>query len=353
MAFPTDPPNPAGASASAFAGARITAEEAERLAETFRPSWEIEETPVLLVNPHADSDSRDQSRSGRTAADVRGAVHALNGTHAPAPATVLHEEPAGSVIIDGALPAHAAELKGTETPGMTGPEVAASPKDPLHQRTLMMSAQRTLVMPTAPTVLRPGRNRSSNDLNAVDLGKRAPWGLWLGLGAAALLLLGMGIWFASTSAQETTKDRAIRVPSAEAVEATAETRIRAAPTETAAAPSTTATVAAPSATAAAQSATATVAAPSATATAPAPPVQTAVPFASAAPPPPPPPPQVVAPAPPHTPIAAATPPPAAAPPRPVLVPAPRPPVWTPPPVAAKPPPKPGKPGPTIVRDVPF
>ncbi len=329
MAFPTDPTNPAGASASALANARLTPEDAERLAATFRPSWELEDAPVSVVSALVDSDLRAM-KPGRTAADVRGAVHALNGTHAPAPATILREEP-NSVIIDGGGDvASAAAPAAPDMPRTAPASGAAAPQAQMpQQRTLVMAAQRTLVMPNAPTLVRPSGRRSmpSVDLSGVDFGKRAKLALWLGLCAAALLLLGVSVWFASTSAQQ--KERTIPVPPAETAEATGQSRIPPPPPPP------------PVETAAAQPVQS------------APTVQAAQPTAAASPTPAP---TAVAPATPQptTVVAVAPPTPAPPPPRAVVPTAPRAPVWTPPPPAAKPPPpRPVKAGPTIVHDVPF
>ncbi|MGA7124232.1 MAG: hypothetical protein WBY94_29290 [Polyangiaceae bacterium] len=334
MAVPSDPPNPAGASAAAFANARITPEEAERLASMFRPSWEADEAPV--VAPSARYDDPLVPKAGRTQADVRGAVHALNGTHAPAPATVLHDEPINSVIIAGdprAQATSAAGPGGPESPRGAAPGSPSPQAQMLQQRTLVMAAQRTLVMPTAPTVVREGRRKMpSIDLSEVDFGKRAKWALWLGLGAAALLLVGVSLWFATASSPE----RAIPVPSAEST-ATAQTRTAPPPAEIVAVPPV------PPGPSAEQGKAATGQAPSN------PPAQTAAPTASPAPPAAPVP-VVVQP----TPVVAAAPPPPTTPPARIAVPPPpRSPAWIPPPAPAKPVQKPAKTGPTIVRDVPF
>ena len=331
MALPTDPPKPAGANASAFASGRLTkltVEEAERLAATFRPSWEIDETPFAPSGSFAEADFR-APRSG-TQADVRGAVHALNGTHAPAPATVLQDEPSLSVIIDGSLAADVAAAGRSDTPAVRLAPGAAEGQIP-QQRTVVMASQRTLVMPNAPRFSGAAARRSTPSMGRGETtvarrsnegARRSNVGLWIALGAGGLVLLGVGVWLASTSA---TRPPATPVPASEASTVTAERRIPPAP---------------PAEPIAAQPTQPIQAAASTTPVLPAPPPPTPV----AAP----------APAPQPTAVLATASPPAAPPARVVVAPTPRAPVWTPPPPpAAKPvPPKP-KSGQTIVRDVPF
>ena len=319
MALPTDTPNPGGASAPAFASGRLTPEDAERLAATFRPSWEVDDTPFAGLGTPAGADFR-ALKSGATLADVRGAVHALNGTHAPAPATVLQDEPTSSVIVDGTIAADVAAASPPMTqriPAATAQSVIVSQvQAPMpQQRTVVMAAQRTLVMPNAPRFSTAAARRSmpSLDLGGGRFGSRSKLGLWIGLGAAGLVLLGVGVWFASEP-----KQQAAPVPVAETAVGTAPMRTHPPPP--------------PAETIETQAAQAAPALP------------TAPPPASGAPP-------AVLPAPQPTVVAAAPPTPVMPPPRAVVAPAPRPPVWAPPP-AAKPVPK-AKTGQTIVRDVPF
>jgi hypothetical protein len=292
MAYPTDPRNPASANASAFVSARLTPEEAERLAATFRPSWEPDEAPFVGPATMSDADLR-ALRGGGTHPDVRGSIQAINGARAPVPATVLHE-PESSVIID--------------------PAIAAPEQTPLTS--VPSTMQTTQVIPRradprigtgasareAPTVTFPAARSRMVSLDEVEFRKRSKTGLWLGLGAAAVILISVGIWLASGSDE---KQAPLPFPPAQKTQATVESRV------------------------------------------PPPPrlPETAAPQPIA---PAPPPPAAIAPV-------AAAPPPAVAPPAPpprlVVPPAPRPPSWVPP--QARPAARPKPAGTTIVRDVPF
>jgi hypothetical protein len=319
MAFLSDPPNPAGANDSGFSGfanARLTPEDADRLAATFRPSWAIDDAPFTGAGTLTEPHFRPLKAEG-TQADVRGAVHALNGTHAPAPATVLlHEEPRSSVIVEGSI---------LEETGPTAPPLAPeTPHMPVAPRGIGNTVvippaqahklqQRTLVMANAPRFSPPAVRRPTPSLNLSEtsFGQRSKMGLWIGLGAAAVVLLGICVWLVSGSSQ---KERATPVPAAETTQAMTQNRIPPPPppAETIAVPQ---------------------------------------PTQAAAPPPPPAPTPAAPPPPPAATAVAVTPTPPPPPPRIVAPPAPRPPTWTPAP-APKPVAKP-KTGQTIVRDVPF
>jgi hypothetical protein len=315
MALPSDSPHPAGANASAFAGARLTPEDAERLAANFRPSWELDDLPFSGASPLTEADIRAM-KGGGTLADVRGAVRALNGTHAPAPATVLQEEPTSSVIIDGEEAAPAVPRRPIETARVSTPPAAGATSVVASHAQAHTLPQRTLVMANAPRFARPAKRGlpPSVTLARAHVGKRA--GLWIGLGAAAVVVLGVAFWLASRSEQK--PEQAVPSVAADTAEATAQSQIPTAPAETISAQPTQSAKSIPSAESA-----------------------QSVPPAPRAPPPAVPQPAAVAVAPP------------VAPPIPpgVVSPAPRPPIWIPVP-PAKPVSKP-KAGPTIVRDVPF
>jgi hypothetical protein len=318
MAFPTDPPHPAGANASAFANARLTPEDAERLAATFRPSWELDDAPFTGPGALTEADLH-ALKGGGTQADVRGAVQALNGTHAPVPATVLQDEPTSSVIIAGGVDAEVVAAPAPAAlPTPIAPQAQVAPMATKTGTLVLPSMQgavvqqRTLVMATLPVTGFPGpgvRGRAASiDLGDVDFRKRSKSGLWIALGGVAAVLLGAGVWLASSSGDQ---KRAAPAPALPTTMATAPSRIPAPP----------------------------------------PPAETvAAPPIAPAPPPPPapvtPPPQPMA-------VAAAPPPPAPPPPRLVVPPAPRPPTWTPPASPPRPPAARPKSGQTIVRDVPF
>jgi hypothetical protein len=247
-------------------------------------------------------------RAGETQADVRGAVHALNGTHAPAPATVLRDEPTSSVILDRSI---AAELGG-EGPTGAAPapaplqEAAVAPQEArLPQRTVGMAHRPVAAVHVA----------ASLDASDIDFPGRSKKGLWMALGAAGVVLVGVAMWLGSSSGEKP----AAR-PSIAATQAAPPNRIPPPPPPTPVQP-------------------AEVSPPTPTVVAAPPP-----------PPPPPPPPAVVA--------APVAPPPVAipqaAPQRLVVPPAPRPPTWVPSvPAPARPAARPKPTGQTIVRDVPF
>jgi hypothetical protein len=211
MSYPSDPPNPAGSNAPTSATARLSPEDFEQLAATFRPSWELDDAPFTAAGARAES-GRQTPRSEGTQADVRGAVHALNGTHAPAPATVLNEAPESSVIIDRSIAADGAPAAPVRTGELQErfAAIAGPATRPLHTSPILKPARavsgspsRSLSPPlgmrsTASTGAGAAahRARASTDGGELRVAKRSRLFLWLFLGATAIGL-SVGVWVAS------------------------------------------------------------------------------------------------------------------------------------------------------------
>ncbi|HTQ43947.1 MAG TPA: hypothetical protein VMI75_14415 [Polyangiaceae bacterium] len=319
MAHPADPAVKAPAT---FANARLTPEEADRLAAMFRPSWEYDDAPFTGAGSLSPSEIQ-ALQGGGVRAEVRAATAAAlahpvtNGTHAAAPA----HEPENSVVIDRSitaadLPSKAGAktiMGGLQAPVAPPPSTAA-PEPALQRPPTPKPIQRPAApdFRVGPPVARsPASIRQAIQIDEpVAYPRKSRKGLFIGLGAAAAVLVVVGI-FAATSGGEKPAPSAATTA---AMEKPTEDKLAAVPP-----PPPAATTADP------------------TPAAPPPPVQTTAP----APPPAPVQPPVapvtalpVAPSPPPQPHYAAAPPP----PRP-------------PPAAAPPHPKKG--GQTIVRDVPF
>jgi hypothetical protein len=312
MAPPTDPPNPAGATASAFVNARLSVDEAERLAATFRPSWEPD--GARLWGPEATTDPGGHAATDLHGADVHAEVRALNGSHAPAPSTVL-DEPRSSVILDPSITVDASGAP-AQGPTAAGAQPVPQSQTPTRRARVPATAQPRAGFPVSA----PRARVVSLDLSDVEYAKRSKKGILIIVGAAAALLVGVGVWMASSGGE---KEAAPLAPSTQ--------KTTPAATET------------PRATPRTPPAQTTIAQPAAIPPPPQAPVPppAAQPVAAAATIPPP--------APPTPPVAPPPPPP---PPRLVVPAAPRPPTWTPPP-APRPVARPKAGGTTIVRDVPF
>jgi hypothetical protein len=221
MAHPADiaPKGPA-----AFAGGRLSPEEAERLASTFRPSWELDDAPFTGPGALSEGDLR-ALQGGGTHADVRAAAqalgssaHASNGAHAP-PAPTQSHEPENSVIIDRSITADAAPAKavakpaGTTMLGMPSPVVAQAapqaapqpapqpPPAPVQQAPL--SRPPTPMRPLAPAFnvsppsVRPRPKPVSVDLEE-SYPKKSKTGLWVGLGIGGMAVMGLVVWLVAS-----------------------------------------------------------------------------------------------------------------------------------------------------------
>ena len=97
---------PATKPAGPFAKARLSPEEAERLASTFRPCWALDDAPFTGAGSMSDPDVR-LLRQGGPHAELQGMPnsYATNGApHAP-PAPTMSHEPENSIIIDRSVTA--------------------------------------------------------------------------------------------------------------------------------------------------------------------------------------------------------------------------------------------------------
>ena len=226
MAHPADiaPKTPA-----AFAGGRLSPEEAERLASTFRPSWELDDAPFTGPGTLSESDLR-ALQGGGTHAEVRAAAqsdghqkhaYASNGAH-PAPAPTQSHEPENSVIIDRSITADAApkataaaKPAGVTMLGMAPPivpqavvQVAPQPVPepvpaapaPVLQRPPTPVSRRPAApsFNVSPPVVKPRPKPVSVDLEE-SYPKKSKTGLWVGLGLGGVAVLGLVGWLATSS----------------------------------------------------------------------------------------------------------------------------------------------------------
>jgi len=240
MAHPADT---APKAPGAFASARLSPEEAERLAATFRPSWELDDAPFTGPGTLSDGDLK-ALQGGGTHAEVRAAVqtatHATNG-HAPPPATIT-SEPESSVIIDVAVAADAspapAPQPGALRPGATmlgmaapqlpppvleaAPEVAPNlppPPASFQPGSVPVSKRPSAPdfnVPPPPTVVRvssrpPARAPVRAKAPSIDVEypkKSSKTGLWAGLGVGGVALVGLVVWAVAGSGSGKTAEPA-------------------------------------------------------------------------------------------------------------------------------------------------
>ncbi|HLK35528.1 MAG TPA: hypothetical protein VKU41_02165 [Polyangiaceae bacterium] len=291
MAYPSDPSSPAPGDKAAFANARLSADDFDRLAAAFRPSWELDDAP--FTGPGSMSPSEIQAvQGGGVRADVRAMLQASNGTHAA-------QVPAG---LNATAPVPAAPPMTTPVMARPAPEISRAPR-PVEGAL------------TRPAVARP----ASLDLEDGFAPRPSKKRLWIAMGAGAAVAAIVGIW--ASSGHDTDK----AAPPVVSVDLRAPTNgpsIPPPPPETA----------------------------TATAASTSPPAATTTQAAPLAPPPVTTHPVLAAPAPAPSPVIATT-PVTALPQAPAhfVAPPPRPAAPPPPP----PKPAPHKSAPTIVRDVPF
>jgi hypothetical protein len=217
MAHPGDP----------FSNAQLTPEEADRLALMFRPSWELDEAP--FTGPGSLSPSEVAVlQGGGVRQDVRAATlgHGSNGAH-PEPSVVVAQD-ADQTIVERAATAQDAPPSvpviappvGTPPPAIgsktimgiqapilapTGPSAPAGPP-PAPPATAQPTAQtkgppsRPSQRPSAPTFDLAAKPRAAPARPAAaavetpSFRKKPSMGLWVGVGAGAVMLLALGIY---------------------------------------------------------------------------------------------------------------------------------------------------------------
>ena len=332
MAHPAD----TAPSSPVFAHARLTPEEADRLASTFRPSWELDDAPFTGAGNLTEADMRALQSGGGVRAEVRAtALQAPvitngNGASHAIPAAAATEPVLPSIVIEPTpppVPVRANKtMMGVQAPTLpTAPPVAAAPvvaeapRVPPARPSQRPAAPEFVIgpptPPSRPAVARPAPSAASRQ-EFESFPKKSKTGLFVAIGGIAVVLLGAGIIWATSSSSDT----ASTTPAATATakpQSTEEDKLSSIPPP----PPATTTVAPPPAVATATPAVTTAIA-AATTTPPAPAPVAALPAAPAR-------------------TAYALPPPV---PHPVAV---------APPPAAVPKPAAKKGGQTIVRDVPF
>jgi hypothetical protein len=226
MAHPADT---ASKGPAAFAGARLSPDEAERLASMFRPSWELDDAPFTGPGTLTDADLR-ALQGGGTHADVRAVVHApesathaSNGAHAPPAPTQAHE-PENSVIIDRTITADArppAVKPATTIIGMAAPPapqpVVQQAPPPSLQRPPTPISQRPVApsFTVGPPSSRPSRPAAAQQVAQQQVArqrvaapvsaeeaypkKKSNTALWVGLGVGGVVVMGLVAWLATSS----------------------------------------------------------------------------------------------------------------------------------------------------------
>ena len=328
MVPPSDPAAKTGGKTTmgGFARGRLSPDEAERLAATFRPCWALDESQS------AEADTLVRTVRG-TYAGLAPVAYATNGAHAP-PAPTPSHEPENSIIIDRSglddtQPGVAVGAPAGQTAKGPSGTLILRPSNAPKPRPSGAPDARRHGGPNQPQVVPSVRPQSVSVSFEEGYPRPSRKGLWIGMGAVAVALVSIGIWAASNAGGG--MDGPTPIPIKPVQDKTAATVLPPLPESIAKpqlAPPPQPTVAAPPP---------VLAVPPQAAPPPAAPQAETLPKATA--PPSPPVPAAPAPAPPPAPI------------RVTAAPAPRP--YYPPPVRTPPPQRPKAGSPTIVREVPF
>jgi hypothetical protein len=232
--------------------ARLTPDEAERLAAGFRPSWELDDAPFTGAGTLSATDMVTL-QGGGTLAEVRAKAEPVVVSRPP-PAAVVAPEPETKVIVDDTVvtppPPMALVQEVREPAGTHGPNgtavmaIAALPVPTQHAAPPAAAMTATDLggggRGAAEAPMRPRAMSLGEDSAALPtvFGPKRPR-MWMGIGAVGVAVLGLAVWAVAGSGGRDAK--ATAPPSAATVEARAAT---AAPTrlgtDTTAAPSSTA-----------------------------------------------------------------------------------------------------------------
>ncbi len=204
MAYPGNPPKgPAG-----FEKAPLTPDDFERLATAFRPSWELDEAPFTGAGALSTADIR-ALQGGGTHADVRATAQQAvsNGSHAPPKPAVAVDEPATKVIIDPAVRrarircarSYARAVCARAPQGHRLRRAVDCGLGPCAERPGAVRRELGAASSRVITV-RPPRPRVETGPTFEPPGSKK--GLWIGVGAAALALIGGVVWLASSGGSD-------------------------------------------------------------------------------------------------------------------------------------------------------
>jgi hypothetical protein len=206
---------------AAFGSARLTPEEADRLASTIRPSWELDDAPFTGPGTLSETDLRALQGGGpaHTAIhEVSSYAHASNGSHPP-PAPTQLREPESTVILDEALAAEIAlpdpRPQPLTRPGGTilGMAAAQLPVAAVEAPSFVPSAPPAPFLQRPPTPQRPvapafqfsGAAPMHARAAAVDLDLDEPYPrtpkkkLWIALGAGGVAVIALLLWIVASS----------------------------------------------------------------------------------------------------------------------------------------------------------
>jgi hypothetical protein len=194
MAYPNDPSSPAAGEHGAFANARLSPDDFERLANAFRPSWELDDAPFTGAASFSPADLR-ALQGGGTRAEVRAVAQATNGGGYPPPVVAAPHVPEGAGVVDRpAPPVDVAPPPPAPVARPSTPAFARPSAPPLDLSPRPRVANRAAPpMPVAPVAR--ARLPSADLEEPFARSSKKP--LWLGLGAGAVGLIVVGIWAVS------------------------------------------------------------------------------------------------------------------------------------------------------------
>ena len=184
MAYPGDASSPGPIEAGIFGASELSTDELERLATMFRPSWELDDAPLLAGARFAAGEVR--ALAGEGSVDVRAAVQstqaaqAANGVHSLPLAGAMRGTDTGAIPVPGSV---------RPPPNGAVPSVLGTPSRAQAAAPARLEAPVQADIAVSPL-----------GLTEVPFLRRSTKPLWIALGALALALVGIAVWAASPGA---------------------------------------------------------------------------------------------------------------------------------------------------------
>jgi hypothetical protein len=189
MSHPSDLSDPSSKDPPGSGARELTADDFERLAAVFRPSWELDDAP--FTGPANLSSAEVESLQAKDVASrVLGTGPTTNGSHAYA------EQAAPSVVITE--PSEPVPLQPASPPPARSPAQAQPRSVELRMATPAHAQALPTGRPAESPVARP--RLPSLDFDEVPaFARRSKKPLWIALSAVAIALAGLGVWISAGS----------------------------------------------------------------------------------------------------------------------------------------------------------
>ena len=168
-------------------------EELERLAATFRPSWQLDDAP-FTGGARFSAEAVRSLEGAEMRGQVKAAMETSNGAKRP-PKPVAFQQPPSTVIIEPTPDARPVG-KGRASATLVGMSTAPVASDAQFKSTLVIPGRRSA--PPAPLAAQWQPPQAADAADDSPFPKRSRKPLWIGVGACLAGAIGIGAWAMSS-----------------------------------------------------------------------------------------------------------------------------------------------------------